>query len=510
MRRSSPTGNSHEPRTVRAVAVVIGAAVAVALFALALVFSNAAGAARVAENARALHWANGTAGTAAVARAAVSQAVVFAVDRELGVADDTAVSAATAEATDSTNALEAWVAVADPSLIGGADAITSQGLTLVSTAGIIVELAATGSASAADDVFRSEFEFQYRDLTDRLTAVQNEIVGRIESTESAANTVSMMTRMLVTLLIPAAAIVIYFMLAQRQYRRARVQMHARIEAERELNRAKDEFIAGVSHELRTPLTSIYGFSEYLIENGIIDPNEAMELVGMINSDSADLSRMVEDLLTAARLDSDALTFEPEAVAILGEVEAVTEPFRRAGWSVHVEGSHSIVWADRARTRQVLRNLVSNAIKHGGPTIELHLQPNDEELELTVSDNGTGVPDEIADRLFERFVHDGDTALLAGSVGLGLSIARSLAHLTGGDVTYHRTHGWSNFVLTLPLATEEQIAAAHLDHNAPTEEAPHTTPDSFRTASEDHLPILEALAAPPTLNARTDPEFTVKF
>lgn len=510
MRTSPPTAKSREPRSRRAVAIVVGAALAIALFALALVFSSAAGASRVAENARALHWANATAGTAAVTRAALSQAVVFAVDRELGVADDEAVSAAAAEAAHITDELERWFGVTDPSLITEASVITSGGSDLVATARTIIDLAESGRAVAADELFGSEFETRYREVTNRLISIQDEIVGRIAATESAANNVGTITQLLVTLLIPAAAILIYFMLARRQYREAQVQMEAKLEAERELNRSKDEFIASISHELRTPLTSIFGFSEYLIENGIIDPTEAMELVGLINSDSVELSRMVEDLLTAARLDSNALTFEPEAVAIMDEIEAVTTPLSRSGSAVVVEGRQAIAWADRARTRQILRNLVSNAIKHGGTTTKVLVETRDDSLALTVTDDGEGVPDDINDRLFERFVHDGDTALLAGSVGLGLSIARSLAQSMGGDVTYLRALGWSNFVLTLPLASEGQIAQAPYDLPSVSEEPPILSIELPEEENADDLAATRALTSMPGWETKTDSTFTVDF
>ena len=97
MRKEPPTASSREPRRRRVVAVFIGTTAAIALFALALVFSSAAGASRVAENARALHWTNATAGSTAIARLAVAQAVVFGIDYELGAADATARDQAIAE-----------------------------------------------------------------------------------------------------------------------------------------------------------------------------------------------------------------------------------------------------------------------------------------------------------------------------------------------------------------------------------------------------------------------------
>ena len=84
------------------------------------------------------------------------------------------------------------------------------------------------------------------------------------------------------------------------------------------------------------------------------------------------------------------------------------------------------WADPNRVRQIIRNLVSNAIKHGGPTVNVYLESDGERAVLTVSDNGEAMEPEVEQRMFDRFVHDGVETLLTGSVGLGLSIARSLA------------------------------------------------------------------------------------
>jgi signal transduction histidine kinase len=159
--------------------------------------------------------------------------------------------------------------------------------------------------------------------------------------------------------------------------------------------------------------------------------------------------MVDDILTAARLESDVLAFEYQAVALYEESAAAIAPLQRAGADVRLEGN-ALVWADPVRTRQIIRNLVNNAIQHGGPAVEVYMETNQRNAVVTVSDNGPGVDPSIADRLFERFVNDGVESLLNGSIGLGLSIARSLARTMNGDVTYVRAGGWTNFVLTLPL------------------------------------------------------------
>jgi two-component system sensor histidine kinase MtrB len=109
----------------------------------------------------------------------------------------------------------------------------------------------------------------------------------------------------------------------------------------------------------------------------------------------------------------------------------------------------LCWADPNRVRQIVRNLVSNAIKHGGPTIDVYLEGDGDRAVLTVSDNGAVMNPELEQRMFDRFVHDGVETLLTGSIGLGLSIARSLARTMGGDIRFVRAGGWTNFEVSLP-------------------------------------------------------------
>jgi two-component system OmpR family sensor kinase len=237
---------------------------------------------------------------------------------------------------------------------------------------------------------------------------------------------------------------------RRQVAERRIEFEARLEAERELSRAKDEFIAGLSHEFRTPLTSIFGFSELLIDQGLVDPDMSIELIRLINSESAELSRMVEDLLMAARLEAGQVTIQQVDVEVVAEIESVLAPVIRAGSPMQVELEPTSVSVDALRFRQILRNLVSNAVKHGGDSIGLLGRVEGDRYLVSIIDDGAGVPDTIIDRLFERFVHDGRQALLAGSVGLGLNIARSLAEAMDGELTYQRIGATTVFTLAVPL------------------------------------------------------------
>ncbi len=437
----------------RVLAIIGGFGAVVILVALGYVFSTSSSAQQVATNAQELHEANAAAGSAAIARASIAQAVVFSIDHELGVASIEARDAALTEATSTLDGTRRWVEVltAHPDT---SDLGAELGY-LVDIGDEVLDLLVAGGSMAAERVRTSSFEPLYVAVTDSLGVRQSEIVDEIHTTERFAGVVGWITRLLATLLIPAAAIIAYFILVRRQVHEAGLKMDAKLRAERQLGVAKDEFIAGISHELRTPLTSIYGFSEYLLENEILDPDEATELLGLINQDSAELSRMVDDLLTAARLESNALSFAYEYVDVRVESEAAIGAMVRSGADVRITGD-VIVWADPVRIRQIVRNLVSNAIKHGGPSVGIHLEEVNDQTIITVSDNGEGLSPTIEERLFDRFVHDGNETLLTGSVGLGLSIARALTKTMGGEIRFVRASGLTNFEVSLPRKANHTI------------------------------------------------------
>jgi signal transduction histidine kinase len=430
----------------RVIAIVGGLGVVAIVIALAFVFATSSGAQQVAESARALHEANAAAGSVALSRAATAQATVFGVDHELGVASDEAFDIALMAGAASLAEVEHWADVLASDISTRAIGIELDGFSRISRE--VLGLLADGQAVNAERLRDLELEPRYESLAAMLASRQTSTVDEIQRTERFAGIVGWLTRVLATLLIPAAAIIVYFLLVRRQLREAKLTMDAQLQAEQELGRAKDDFIASISHELRTPLTSIYGFSEYLVSTDALDPEETVELVALIHEDSIELSRMLEDLLTAARVESDALRFMYEYVDLRAETLAATGAMTRSGATVRVMGD-VLGWADPNRVRQIVRNLVSNAIKHGGPTIDVYLESDGDRAVLTVSDNGEVMDPELEQRMFDRFVHDGVETLLTGSVGLGLSIARSLARTMGGDIRFVRAGGWTNFEVSLP-------------------------------------------------------------
>jgi two-component system OmpR family sensor kinase len=197
----------------------------------------------------------------------------------------------------------------------------------------------------------------------------------------------------------------------------------------------------------------------------------MDLIGLINHESAELARMVEDLLVSARVEANALVYKMEAVDLRVEMEAVTASMQHSGPVVDVLITHNSCWGDPVRIRQILRNLLSNAHRYGGPRIRMTTAIRDGMLELSVADDGPGVTADMEPRLFTRFVHGGREPLMLGSVGLGLSVVASMAEDMGGSAFYEYRNGWARFAVLLPL--EDPIAVlASLDEPFQDEHATH--------------------------------------
>ena len=469
---SNPEGRDQEARRGipgdRVLVVSFLSALAL-LVLLGVVFSVAYGSRRVTTNATALHKADEILRSSTVVRAQLGLAVYLAaVDREVG--------------TNSTDAIALSVDEAKEALVGirygffGDPRTETTGLAedLPASLGVlggelgaytevseeIIALLASNDSRTAQELANSSFDSEFRSMTAVLVGMRDELRAEIKSSDEFLGTMSTVTRFLVAFLIPGAVILIYRELMRRQQRQA--ELETRLQAERDIGHAREEFIANASHELRTPLTGIHGLAMLLEEEPEIKESEmASELIGLIVSESADLGRMVEDLLTTARLDAGALHYTFEDIPVLDEVIEVVEPMRRAGMSIEVECEPGMVRADRLRFRQVLRNLLSNARKYGGPNVRIHGVLESGAFVCAVVDDGIGIPDELENRLFERFIHQGQQTAVKESVGLGLSIVRSLIEGMGGNVYYEREDDETAFVIVLPLATgapaETQVA-----------------------------------------------------
>lgn len=222
-----------------------------------------------------------------------------------------------------------------------------------------------------------------------------------------------------------------------------------------LVRAKDEFVASVSHELRTPLSAVLGFAQILRdESQSLTVAERQELTNTVANEANDIAGIVEDLLVAARSEIGALHVTQVPVDVRANVAQVVEvmsPTSQEIIQIGPQAANLRAVGDPVRVRQIIRNLLSNAIRYGGDRITVDVVALDGTVLLAVSDNGPGIPRSEQERIFEAYEIAHDPGSQPSSVGLGLAVARRLARLMGGDLIYERTGNISVFELHLPRA-----------------------------------------------------------
>lgn len=215
-------------------------------------------------------------------------------------------------------------------------------------------------------------------------------------------------------------------------------------------RSKNLFIATVSHELRTPLAAVLGLGRELADGyESFSDEERRELAELIAQQAEEASWLVEDLLIAFRDDPQKVNLAIEPFDVVEEVEAVLDVIDDPV-DVEVAAMGTVVTADPRRTRQILRNLIGNAVKYGGGDIVVRVTGGADQVDVAVMDSGPEIPAGRVDSLFLPFER-GEGHHNPASVGLGLSVARRLAILMDGELGYRYQDGWSTFYLTLPAA-----------------------------------------------------------
>jgi len=227
-----------------------------------------------------------------------------------------------------------------------------------------------------------------------------------------------------------------------------------------MEKTRRDFIANVSHELRTPLTSIQGYAETLLDSSP-ESNHGREFLEIIRKNAARMSRLTEDLLTLARVESGEQRFDIQEVGSDELLNDALESFHETARSHGVElvkenmAESSRVNADREAIHQVFSNLIENALKYAaaGKRVILGAREASNRVEFYVRDFGPGIPSEHLPRLFERFYRvDKARSRESGGTGLGLAIAKHIVFAHEGTIRAESelNHG-STFLFTLPMS-----------------------------------------------------------
>ncbi|MBZ5720959.1 MAG: HAMP domain-containing protein [Acidobacteriia bacterium] len=226
-----------------------------------------------------------------------------------------------------------------------------------------------------------------------------------------------------------------------------------------VEKTRRDFIANVSHELRTPLTSIQGYTETLLDT-TPENDHARDFLEIIRKNATRMSRLTEDLLTLARVESGEHRFDVQPVGSEELLQEAMQSFREVARALGIElavenSTPGAVLADREAIHQVFSNLIDNALKYGGSgkRILLGARASGNAMEFYVRDLGPGIPSEHLPRLFERFYRvDKARSRESGGTGLGLAIAKHIVLAHGGTIRAESelNHG-STFLFTLPTA-----------------------------------------------------------
>jgi two-component system OmpR family sensor kinase len=228
-------------------------------------------------------------------------------------------------------------------------------------------------------------------------------------------------------------------------------------ARRESEAKVRQFVADASHELRTPLTAIRGYSELTRRQNMNMSADLRHSLDRIESESIRMTALVEDLLLLARLD-EGLDFDRTRVDVAKLAKDAVNDAQVASpvhvWNVKTSRGATIL-ADRNRIYQVLVNLLTNARTHTPPgtVVTTTVATTDDNVVITVADNGPGIPAEIRESLFERFVRaDTSRTRATGSTGLGLAIVQGIVRALKGTIEVESEPGDTRFVVTIPRAT----------------------------------------------------------
>jgi len=222
---------------------------------------------------------------------------------------------------------------------------------------------------------------------------------------------------------------------------------------------QSDLLSEVVHELRTPLTSIRGYSKMLLIAEDIAQEKKLEFAETIHREAIRLGQMINDFLDLARLESGRTYIAQEPVnmnEVISETLAILQPQaaeRQVSIALQAPETLPTITGDADRLKQVMVNLVSNAVKynHAGGRVDIEAQVGEDELNIAVKDTGRGIAEEDLPHVFEKFYGVDDSEQQTKGTGLGLSITKHIVEVHGGTISVQSVRGQgSTFAFTLPL------------------------------------------------------------
>jgi signal transduction histidine kinase/ActR/RegA family two-component response regulator len=276
----------------------------------------------------------------------------------------------------------------------------------------------------------------------------------------------------------------YRALAAEREKLLEAERVARMEADRAM-RAKDEFLATLSHELRTPLSNIVTWSRLLQAQFVGNTEMLRRGLTIISDNALAQGRLISSLLDTSRIVSGKFELEPEPLdlhELLGSIHASMRPAAESkgvALSRMFEGTAAPLFADGARLRQVIENLLANAIKFtpAGGRVELSCRRVEGRFHICVEDSGEGIDAELLPQIFDRFRQaDTSRTRVHGGLGLGLSIARQIVEMHGGSIQAHSDGlgKGARFTVIVPMQPEDDSAPP----TATAEVTPHPAHDAL--------------------------------
>jgi signal transduction histidine kinase len=219
----------------------------------------------------------------------------------------------------------------------------------------------------------------------------------------------------------------------------------------ELIQTKNKFLASISHEIKTPLTAIVGFSQMLEDDEDMSDEDRMLMVSSIGEQAREVTDLVNDLLVAARTEAGEVKVETQAIDLAAQVDQTLTAggTYTTGVEFHRPTDPVVATADPARVRQILRNLLTNAERYGGPQVSASIVSVDGWACVDITDDGAGVPEAEWEAIFELYRRVRNESRGIEGAGIGLAVSRQLAELMGGSLTYFRDGEHSVFRLKLP-------------------------------------------------------------